>query len=62
MDSPTSKPGWRSSEFWLTVLVIVGTAALVALGKDPSVFVAGAGLASGGYSMGRGKTKSGGAS
>lgn len=56
--SQPAKPGFKSTEFALTVLVLIGATVLAALGVlDPTAWAAAAGLSSGGYSLGRGRAK-----
>lgn len=55
----TPKPGVFTSEFLVTVLVIVAATVLVALGEiDESVWMLATGLPSTGYAVSRGLAKS----
>jgi len=55
--TPT-KPGVRSTEFWLAVVALVGVVVLAALGRlEGDVIAIATGLISAGYSTGRGLAK-----
>ena len=62
MSSPMSKPGIKTTEFWLTILVIVGSGLGSIFGdaewvKVVSLFVGA--LSAMGYAQSRGRAKSG---
>lgn len=53
-----TKPGWKTTEFLITVLLAIGGFVLVGLGKiDSDVLMAVLGISSGGYSVSRGLAK-----
>jgi hypothetical protein len=53
-----AKPGLRTTEFWLTLAVIVAASVLLALGKiDQAAWLTAAGVSSGGYAISRGLAK-----
>jgi hypothetical protein len=60
------KSGFKTTEFWVTVLCLAGTYTLVALGKVASVqdaiALTGPFLGAVGYSLARAKSKNGGGS
>lgn len=56
--SRKNAPGWRTSEFWLAVLVLVGTTILMLAGKlDAEAWQWAVGLTAGGYAVSRGVAK-----
>jgi hypothetical protein len=59
MDTP-SKPGWQTTEFWISLVTLVCATVLVAMGKiDSGVWAAAAGVSSAGYALSRGLAKGG---
>jgi hypothetical protein len=54
----TTKPGWRSSEFWVTVSYVVGVAAFAIADKLPARYAAIAtAIGAGAYAISRGLAK-----
>ncbi len=57
----TTKPGWRTSEFWVTTSTILGAALTAAAGRlDGRVAAVVAGFGAAAYAYSRGQAKSGG--
>lgn len=62
MADTNPKPGWKTTEFAVTVLTVVGVVVLIALGKvtvDDVVRLWPIFIGSGGYAVSRGLTKMG---
>ena len=60
------KPGWKTTEFWLTILTVLGMFCLAAFAMDTGnvdsaaiITSVGAALSAVGYSVSRAKTKMG---
>lgn len=60
MEETPSKPGWQTTEFWLSLATLLCATVLIGLDKiDASVWAAAAGVSSVGYALSRGLAKGG---